>query len=91
MRIISRGIKPEDKLYRGTCKNCKTVFECNRSEGKYENDFREGGGFLRVTCPLCQSNTEIAYERKDDQLVPRDMRQSSMAYQMSNFAGQDER
>lgn len=64
MKILSRGIKPEDKIFRGTCSNCKTEYECLRHEGTYEYDQRDGGGFLRVTCPVC-GKSSIAYEVKN--------------------------
>ena len=68
MRIITPGVKPEDKIYKGKCGYCKTVFECTKAEGVDVYD--RGDNFLRVTCPFC-SHTTFAYERKDGDLIQR--------------------
>jgi hypothetical protein len=73
MRIISRGKKPEEKMYKGTCSSCKTVFECQQHEGKLESDLREGTDFLRVSCPVC-GKSATAYERNDGAQIPNNRR-----------------
>jgi len=62
MRIIREGQLPEDKLFRGTCMHCKTVFECKRHEGKYSSTQRDGD-LLEVDCPKC-NHRAFAYEIK---------------------------
>lgn len=53
MEIIKRGRPPEEALFKGTCHNCRTIFSCTRTEGKYEHGDQREGPFLRVTCPVC--------------------------------------
>jgi hypothetical protein len=101
MRIISPGQLPEEKLFKGTCSNCKTVFECKRSEGKFSSDQRDGS-MLEVTCPFCNKKA-WAYPRNDGRKIPdfgydnyrwRDdtsYYQSSLASQIANPADQNDR
>lgn len=57
MKIIKRGvIKEEDPTYEHTCHHCKTVFEFKRSEGEFEQHFREGP-IVNVVCPVCGEPT----------------------------------
>lgn len=96
MKILSRGIKPEDKIFRGTCQNCKTEFECLRHEGTYFNGTQRDDAFLRVTCPVCGQSAH-AYELKqlggslNRYQRPTTWDEKTMARQMTDFAGQDER
>lgn len=73
MKIISRGVKPEDKVYRGTCRNCSTVFECQRHEGTFHPGDQRDGPWLSVSCPVCGKSAN-AYEKKGGNLIPSDMR-----------------
>ena len=74
MRIIRVGQKPQDVIFKGTCSSCKTIFECAKHEGTYyPSDYRSPGGFLKVTCPVCGAKAN-AYERKDDQPIPANLR-----------------
>jgi hypothetical protein len=54
MKIISSGELP-NSVFKGTCRNCKTVFECTEKDFKYP-DFR---GTKVVRCPLPGCFTEI--------------------------------
>lgn len=69
MKIIKMGVKPEERVYRGTCSNCKTVFECQQHEGTYHVGGQRDGPWLSVPCPVCRKSTN-AYERKGGDLVP---------------------
>lgn len=71
MRVITMGSLPEETLYKGTCSNCKTVFECKEKEGNigYENPRDGGEKFITVDCPLCRKKAR-AYPRKDGALIP---------------------
>ena len=71
MRITKLGQVPEEKIFTGKCSYCKTEFECLRKEGTYNEDWRDGGGWLVVTCPnpKCGKSAN-AYERNDGSLVP---------------------
>jgi hypothetical protein len=59
MKIIERGTLPEERVWRGRCVSCRTLFECLRSEGTYQPalDQRDEPS-LRVNCPVC---TRICY------------------------------
>lgn len=52
MKIIHRGERPEEKVYRATCWRCKTQVEFQRGEARYHSDQRDGD-YLSVTCPVC--------------------------------------
>ena len=53
MKIIKRGKKSEERVYRVTCDDCGTVFEFKRAEAEYVSDQRDGDA-LTVKCPLCK-------------------------------------
>jgi hypothetical protein len=74
VKIISRGVKPEDKVYKGTCMNCMTVFECQRHEGTFhEARDQRDDSYLSVKCPVCGKSAN-AYLKRGGDLVPSDMR-----------------
>lgn len=52
MRIIKKGIKPEEKIHRVTCHHCKTEFEFSVAEGKITYDQRDGDS-VSISCPNC--------------------------------------
>lgn len=52
MKIIKQGQKPEDKVYRGTCRRCHTEIEFSQAEATYVPDQREGD-YLTIHCPTC--------------------------------------
>lgn len=98
MRIISPGQLPEEQLFKGTCSNCKTVFECKRSEGKFSSAQRDGI-MLEVTCPFCNKKA-WAYPRNDGRKIPdfgydrytwNPGPMSSLASQIGNPADQNDR
>jgi len=48
-KIIKRGNLPKPKVFKHTCTNCNTVFEC---EGK---ELVNGS----IPCPVCHTNCKI--------------------------------
>jgi hypothetical protein len=52
MKVIVRGKLPEEKVYRATCRHCRTTIEFQRKEAKYNSDLRDGD-FLSIACPTC--------------------------------------
>ncbi len=64
MNIISRGQKPDDKIWRGTCHSCKSVIEARQAELHIYNDQRNGS-FGEAKCPVCEKNMNF-YEKKDN-------------------------
>ena len=59
MKIIKRGKKPEERVYRVTCEYCETVFEFVKKEAKYVSDERDGDA-LEVKCPVCKKKAWVA-------------------------------
>ena len=59
MRIISQGQRPEDKVHRGTCLNCKTVFEFEAREAEMHDDQRDGAALV-INCPTCHQTVWVA-------------------------------
>lgn len=52
MKIIERGVFPEDREWKAICGHCRTRFECFEKEGQVELDQRDGN-YLKVACPVC--------------------------------------
>lgn len=52
MRIIKRGIPPQERLFAATCRSCHTEIEFKKSEGKVTASQRDGD-FITVVCPVC--------------------------------------
>lgn len=53
MKIIKRGMLPEDRYYQGLCNHCTTVVEFKFSEAEPIYDQRDGNS-LKVDCPVCE-------------------------------------
>lgn len=52
MKIIQRGVIPEEREYQVACPKCKTIFEFKHAEATYNSDQRDGD-YLSICCPLC--------------------------------------
>lgn len=58
MRVIKRG-KPPERIWRGTCTDCKSVIEAKQNEPAVTRDYRvasdesPNGDFGRDNCPVC--------------------------------------
>jgi predicted RNA-binding Zn-ribbon protein involved in translation (DUF1610 family) len=50
MKIITRGVVPEEKVYRVTCVICYSVIEFNESEGEIIGQTHR---VIKFKCPLC--------------------------------------
>jgi len=55
MKIISQGIRPEDRVCQGRCNGCRNVDEYTVGEARVQTDQREGN-FYVVKCPTCQGD-----------------------------------
>lgn len=55
MKIIKQG-KPKRDVFTGTCHDCDTEIECERSElgSGVQYDQREGCALAQVVCPTCK-------------------------------------
>jgi RNase P subunit RPR2 len=51
MKIIKEGKIPSERLYRTTCRHCKTVFEFLESEGNVR--YYRDGNYVEIICPIC--------------------------------------
>lgn len=57
MKCIKRGTLPENRIWKGECHNCHSVYEALEGElTNIENDFRENARFARAMCEICKSN-----------------------------------
>jgi hypothetical protein len=63
MKIITRGIVPEEKAYTAQCNNCKSVLEYNDKDvDKTKNIYRTYQGLMykvpvkTILCPVCNRN-----------------------------------
>jgi C4-type Zn-finger protein len=66
MNIIRRGTPPKEKIYRGECPHCKSVFEAERTE----LDIRWGGQrdeyeYGVAPCEVCGYAGVAFYEVKE--------------------------
>lgn len=62
IKIIEKKIAPADKVWRGSCRNCKSVAECLRSDLKNITfDQRENGEFAWEKCQACGAGNESGY------------------------------
>lgn len=52
MRIIKRGVIPEEKLYRGTCRKCKTEVEFKARDAVFISTQKDGDSYQWM-CPVC--------------------------------------
>lgn len=58
MKIIKQGIDPKTLVYKGSCNNCSTEVEFDRSEGKVTYDQRDGD-YISVECPTCKHKINV--------------------------------
>lgn len=61
MKIIKKGVKMCDRLYKMECGDCGTVFEFKEKEGKVVYDQRDGD-YIEIKCPVCKE--KCAVEKK---------------------------
>jgi hypothetical protein len=66
MKIIKRGIPPEEVVWKATCHRCKSELEAKRNELQVEWDQREQGELGRADCPVCK-NPIIFYPAVENQ------------------------
>lgn len=57
MKMIKKGILPKDKLWRGSCRNCKAEFEATENEINPQ-DTRDGV-FAIADCSYCSSKGQV--------------------------------
>lgn len=62
MKIISRGVPPADKVYRGQCHNCNTVAEAKASELTIHPATQRDSAWAITNCPVCDKNM-VFYEK----------------------------
>ena len=56
MKITHRGIPPSEKVWVGTCRECKSEAEAAESEMTHKTyDQREKGSFSWEVCPVCSA------------------------------------
>ena len=58
IKLITKGKKPEEKIYQGKCLNCYSVVQASPSDGRVTSDQRDGN-FFTFNCPNCNHNMHI--------------------------------
>jgi len=54
MKITKKGTPASERIWLGTCRNCKSEAEATESEMTHiTHDQREGGSFSWEKCPVC--------------------------------------
>ncbi len=62
MKITKKGTLPSERVWVGTCRNCKSEAEATESEMTHINyDQREGSSFSWKKCPVCGAGTGSGY------------------------------
>ncbi len=59
MKILKRGLPPEERSIKASCNNCKTVVSFKPLEAQYVPDQRDGD-YLRIGCPVCNRFITVA-------------------------------
>jgi hypothetical protein len=52
MKVLKLGIKPAERVFQATCRDCQCEFEFQRKEANMTTDQRDGD-FLSIACPTC--------------------------------------
>lgn len=61
-KIIKEGNNKANKVWIGSCRQCKAVYECTGSDITHETfDHREGDSFSWEKCPSCGSGLANGY------------------------------
>jgi hypothetical protein len=55
IKVIKRGIPPQEKKYNVVCRQCYSELEFVKSDAKYVGNQREGD-YLCLICPVCQDS-----------------------------------
>lgn len=63
MKIIKRGVSPQENLYRFTCRNCHSELECKQEEMTYRSSVRNEE-WWEVSCPVCQNKCYVYKENR---------------------------
>ena len=58
MKVISRGIPPQNQTYTATCRDCLSVLEFQKNEARVVDDRNET--IYVITCPVCSKEIWIA-------------------------------
>lgn len=62
IKIIKRGVHPDEKVYHGVCRRCKTEIEFLAKDGKYMPAYEQRDGpTIIVECPVCKHSITVAY------------------------------
>jgi hypothetical protein len=59
--IIRRGLPPGEQKYRGKCRNCMTIIECEGADTRFEQ--RDNARYVK--CPVCNAYGDIEVEPFD--------------------------
>lgn len=52
VKIIKRGLIPEERIHYVTCRHCRSELSFNEGEANRTSDQRDGD-FFTIKCPVC--------------------------------------
>jgi len=62
MKITKKGTLPSERVWKGTCQQCRSEIEAVESEMTHiTHDQREGGYFSWEKCPVCHAGGKDGY------------------------------
>lgn len=62
MEIIKRGKTKDEKIWMGSCRQCKSEAKAVEAEMTHiTHDQREGGSFSWEKCPVCGAGSNSGY------------------------------
>ena len=53
MKIIKKGIHPDNVEYEATCRYSGTVFSFSKKEARHHAGDYRSDAFLQIDCPIC--------------------------------------
>lgn len=61
MKIIKRGVLPQEKEYEVTCTRCTTIFSFLQKEAEVMHGFHEAA-YLKILCPVCKHSCTTRFK-----------------------------
>lgn len=58
MKIIKKGLVPEELPVQVTCNHCRSILEFLITEARFTSDQRDGD-FYTINCPVCHHDINI--------------------------------
>ncbi len=72
VEVLRKGDRPEDRVYTGTCIQCRSLLRFKRSEARFVSDQRDGDAVV-VECPVCKKDLWVSADRYEKSLTNTDV------------------